>query len=172
MLNLCVEPVRYRLRSDVVDSAEATSEPEDGADFAFPESALKEAKNALKRHSERRRKYAAGAISLWRDQRLVEHNVYCVDEFRTKFYDDAVSVVSLGDGVTRVQVHVADVDAVVQAGGAMDQVAYDRGESMYLPRRPLHMIPPAAMEAASFSPVLFGFALTISLDIKNDTGGT
>mmetsp|Transcript_12012 Transcript_12012/g.50191 ORF Transcript_12012/g.50191 Transcript_12012/m.50191 type:complete len:236 (-) Transcript_12012:744-1451(-) len=41
---------------------------------------------------------------------------------------------------------------------------------MYLPKRPFHMIPPAAMEAASFNPVLNGLAVSVAFDVELETG--
>jgi len=125
----------------------------------------------LEEQSNVRRGYADGSVALWRDQKRVDTDVYCVDEFSTRFYDDGLSAEILDEKTTRVYVHVADVDAVVQPRGDIDRIALARGESMYLPKRPFHMIPPAAMEAASFNPVLNGLAVSVAFDVELETGG-
>lgn len=140
-------------------------------DWTFSEQVLGEARKAFNASWIRRHGYADGSVALWKDQRKIDHDIYCVDEFRTKFYDDAVSATVIDDTTTRIYVHVADVDSVVRSNGEMDRVACERGESMYLPRRPFHMIPPMAMEAASFSPVLYAEGLSIAMDVDNETGG-
>ncbi|KAJ8906124.1 hypothetical protein NDN08_002622 [Rhodosorus marinus] len=142
----------------------------DALDWTFPDAAVAEAKRVLEEQNNVRRGYADGSVALWRDQKRVDTDIYCVDEFSTRFYDDAVSAEILDERTTRVYVHVADVDAVVQPKGDIDRIALARGESMYLPKRPFHMIPPAAMEASSFNPVLHGLAVSVAFDVDLETG--
>eukprot|EP00190_Bangiopsis_sp_CCMP1999_P003756 CAMPEP_0198731778 /NCGR_PEP_ID=MMETSP1475-20131203/32098_1 /TAXON_ID= ORGANISM="Unidentified sp., Strain CCMP1999" /NCGR_SAMPLE_ID=MMETSP1475 /ASSEMBLY_ACC=CAM_ASM_001111 /LENGTH=703 /DNA_ID=CAMNT_0044494785 /DNA_START=64 /DNA_END=2175 /DNA_ORIENTATION=+ len=157
--------------SSKTDEAENDSASRKGLlDWTFPEAALEEAKNMMTVAYKRRRGYADGSTAFRKDQRHVELDVYSIDEFRTKFYDDAISVERLGDSKCRLYVHVADVDAVVKPSSTVDEVALERCESMYLPKRPLHMLPPTAMEAASFSPTLPGEAISIVFDVDMKTG--
>lgn len=91
--------------------------------------------------------------------------VYCIDDKASRFLDDAHSV-HLLDGGTKVRIatHVADVDEVVKSGSPLDELARERGQSLYLPLKPLHMLPAAAMDAASFSPSIPTEAITVLID--------
>lgn len=91
--------------------------------------------------------------------------VYCVDDKTSRFLDDAISVQNISDGILRVGIHITDVDQAVKSGSQMDSLARERGQSLYLPLRPLHMFPAAAMEAASFSPVLATEAISTVVDV-------
>ena len=105
-------------------------------------------------------------------RRSARQRVYCVDGRESRFYDDAISVEKIGEGaVIRISVHVADVDETVKAGSAIDNLARERGKSLYFPLNTLHMIPVKAMEAACFSPHFPSEAITVSveIDIKSQT---
>lgn len=94
---------------------------------------------------------------------------YCVDEKSSRFLDDAISVEVLGDGsVIRLFVHIADVDEIVRSGSPIDELAKERGQSLYLPLRPLHMLPGAVMEAASFNTTFPTEAISIMVDFNVD----
>lgn len=56
-------------------------------------------------------------------------------------FDDAVGVEPLGDGRWRLSVHIADVAAFVEAGGAIDREARERSTSVYLPDGVVRMLP-------------------------------
>jgi exoribonuclease R len=100
--------------------------------------------------------------------RQKELRVYCIDDKNARFLDDALSVEVLKPGqLVRVYVHVADVDETVRSGSAMDELAKERGQSLYLPLKPLHMLPAAAMDAASFSTAFptEGITAVVDLDV-------
>ena len=88
-----------------------------------------------------------------------------MDDKNTRFLDDAVSVQVVSSNVVRVFIHIADVDDVVRSGSSVDNLARERGFSLYLPLKPLHMLPAAVMEAASFSMMKPTKAVTISIDV-------
>lgn len=91
--------------------------------------------------------------------------IYCVDDKHSRFLDDALSVRWLVVGrVVRLFLHVTDVDEVVKSGSAIDSLAKERGQSLYLPLKPLHMLPAAAMDAASFSSTFPTHAITVMID--------
>ncbi|CAN8070609.1 unnamed protein product [Agarophyton chilense] len=96
--------------------------------------------------------------------------VYCIDDKNSRFLDDAFSVI-LHKHEKRVHffLHITDVDEVVKPGSAIDKLARERGMSLYLPLRPLHMLPAAAMDAASFSSNLATEAITIEVDFDLET---
>lgn len=95
--------------------------------------------------------------------------VYCIDDRNSRFLDDSFSVEQL-EGSKRVRffLHITDVDEYVKSGSAIDAIARERGQSLYLPLKPLHMLPPPAMDAASFSTSLPVEAITIMIDLDLD----
>ena len=58
--------------------------------------------------------------------------VYTIDPEDAKDHDDAISVTTTRDGY-RLGVHIADVSYFVKAGTALDEEAFLRGNSVYLP---------------------------------------
>jgi ribonuclease R len=64
-----------------------------------------------------------------------------IDPSDARDYDDAISVEALEDGRTRLGVHIADVAHFVPAGGALDDEALERGNSVYLPQYVVPMLP-------------------------------
>lgn len=66
-----------------------------------------------------------------------------IDPPDARDFDDAISVEELGDGVTRLGVHIADVAHFVSPDGALDNVARQRGVSVYFPGLVLPMLPQA-----------------------------
>ena len=80
-----------------------------------------------------------------------EYFICTIDPPDAKDYDDAISIrrfdqVSKDDrpapnAAWELGVHIADVSAYIEPGSALDQEAYDRGNSTYLPRRVVPMLP-------------------------------
>jgi ribonuclease R len=69
--------------------------------------------------------------------------ILTIDPPDAKDYDDAVSIRRLeqGPAAWELGVHIAHVSHFVQAGGALDLEARRRGNSAYLPRRVVPMLP-------------------------------
>lgn len=96
--------------------------------------------------------------------------VLTIDPADARDFDDAVSVASLGGGVWRVRVHIADVTVAVPAQGALDREARARGNSTYLPGRMIPMLPEVlAADLMSLSPGERKRVVSISARIS-DTG--
>ncbi len=64
-----------------------------------------------------------------------------IDPVDAKDFDDAISFRELGDDMYEVGVHIADVSHYIAPGSALDQEAYRRATSVYLPDRVSPMLP-------------------------------
>ena len=67
--------------------------------------------------------------------------IVTIDGETARDFDDAVLVTALPNGLTELQVHIADVAHYVQPGSALDNEARLRGTSVYFPDRAVPMLP-------------------------------
>ncbi len=67
--------------------------------------------------------------------------IVTIDPDDARDFDDAIHVEELAGGGWRLGVHIADVSAYVEPGGALDREARRRGNSVYLPDRVIPMLP-------------------------------
>lgn len=74
---------------------------------------------------------------------LREALILTIDPPDAKDFDDAISITKLsqGEAAWELGVHIADVAHFVEPGSALDQEAYERGNSTYLPRKVIPMLP-------------------------------
>ena len=72
---------------------------------------------------------------------LTDTFICTIDPPDAKDYDDAISIAHTEDGGYELGVHIADVAHFVQPGSALDEEAYERGNSTYLPRKVIPMLP-------------------------------
>ncbi|MBY0478433.1 MAG: ribonuclease R [Chitinophagaceae bacterium] len=66
---------------------------------------------------------------------------FTIDPVDAKDFDDALSIKKETDGSYEIGVHIADVSYYVQPATALDDEAYSRATSVYLPDRVLPMLP-------------------------------
>jgi ribonuclease R len=66
---------------------------------------------------------------------------FTIDPEDAKDFDDALSFRKLPNGNFEVGVHIADVSYYVDEGGIIDEEAYKRATSIYLPDRTIPMLP-------------------------------
>jgi ribonuclease R len=67
--------------------------------------------------------------------------IVTIDPDDARDFDDAIHVEKLPNGGWHLGVHIADVAAYVEPGGALDREARRRGNSVYLPDRVIPMLP-------------------------------
>ncbi|MGE5840224.1 MAG: ribonuclease catalytic domain-containing protein, partial [Deltaproteobacteria bacterium] len=68
--------------------------------------------------------------------------VWTVDGRMTRDFDDALSLSVEGDTI-QLGIHIADVAGVIEPDTLLDEEAYQRGTSLYLPRHQIPMLPVA-----------------------------
>src|SRR5579863_3994411 len=66
---------------------------------------------------------------------------FTIDPADAKDFDDAISFRELKNDIYEIGVHIADVSHYVKPGTALDEEAYDRATSLYLPDRVNPMLP-------------------------------
>lgn len=100
----------------------------------FPEEVVQEARDATRDYNDHTEDYLADRLDL--------RNVFTVtiDPPTAKDFDDAISIKCLDDG-WELGVHIADVATFVRPDSQLDAEAFERGNSSYLPRLVLPMLP-------------------------------
>jgi len=66
---------------------------------------------------------------------------FTIDPADAKDFDDAISFRKLKDEIYEIGIHIADVSHYVKTGTALDDEAYERATSVYLPDRVNPMLP-------------------------------
>ena len=103
----------------------------------FPEAVLKQAEACPNVLSE-----ADIAEEISKGRKDMRHlSVVTIDSEDTKDVDDGISVEKKENGHYMLGVHIADVTHYVGEGSPLDQEAYERGTSVYLPDRVIPMLP-------------------------------
>ncbi|MGI8748387.1 MAG: ribonuclease R, partial [Deinococcus sp.] len=101
---------------------------------------------------------------------LRDYNIFTVDGRDAKDFDDAIHIQPTPEGNFVVGVHIADVSHYVRAATPLDDEAYARATSVYLPGRVLPMLPEQLSNGVC-SLVPFEDRLTLSAMIELNLGG-
>jgi ribonuclease R len=103
-----------------------------GFPLEFPDDALEEAARIPD-------SIAAQEIKKRKDVRDIL--TFTIDPVDAKDFDDALSFVVLKNGNYEIGVHIADVSHYIEPGTALDNAAYEKATSVYLPDRVNPMLP-------------------------------
>lgn len=102
----------------------------------FPDDTLSEARRIVQQYNS-----SDEQESRFRDRLdLREDFIVTIDPPDAQDYDDAISIRKTNKGV-ELGIHIADVSAFVTPGSELDEQAYERGNSAYLPRLVIPMLP-------------------------------
>ena len=130
-----------------------------GLRAAFPEEVLKEAEAIP---------LAIPEEELKRREDFRNLRVFTIDGVDAKDFDDAIHIERLPKGF-RVGIHIADVAHYVKEGSLLDQEAFQRGTSVYLPGRVLPMLPERLSNGVcSLKPQEDRLVLSVLVDLSED----
>ncbi len=108
----------------------------------FPEACVQQAREATRRFDEEMELFeqkGIGALDMRAD--LTGDFITTIDPPDAKDYDDAISLKRLDNGGWELGIHIADVAHYIEPGSPLDLEAKERGNSVYLPRLVIPMLP-------------------------------
>ena len=107
----------------------------------FPEDCVEQAREATRYFDDAIARFLSeGAGALPDRLDLTEDYITTIDPPDAKDYDDAISVKRTDDG-WELGIHIADVAHFIAPGSPLDVEARERGNSVYLPRHVIPMLP-------------------------------
>ncbi|MFN3194926.1 MAG: ribonuclease R [Chlorobiota bacterium] len=98
-----------------------------------------------------------------------EKNIFTIDPFDAKDFDDAISLDCDDDGNKVLGVHIADVSHYVAENSVTDIEARERGNSTYLVDRVVPMLPEKlSNDLCSLKPNVDRYAFSVFMTLDND----
>ena len=95
--------------------------------------------------------------------------VVTIDPKTARDFDDAISLTQLENGHWRLGVHIADVSHFVQPNTELDNEAFRRATSVYLPDRVIPMLPEViSNNLASLQPNRIRYCMTAVIEFSSD----
>lgn len=108
----------------------------------FPDACVEDAREATRRFDEEISAYEREGVKALVGRADLTGDFICtIDPPNAKDYDDAISLVRTDDGGYELGIHIADVAHFIPVGTALDAEAAERGNSVYLPRLVIPMLP-------------------------------
>lgn len=93
---------------------------------------------------------------------------FTIDPADAKDFDDALSIRNMDNGYYEIGVHIADVSHFVHPGSILDDAAYERATSVYLPDRVNPMLPEKiSNELCSLRPNEDKYTFSVVFQITN-----
>ncbi|MCU0336542.1 MAG: ribonuclease R [Sediminibacterium sp.] len=126
------EVLEVMLPEDESNAAMKEILAQNGFPLSFPEDVLEEAlriPDVISKSEEKHRKDFRDVLT------------FTIDPVDAKDFDDAISIRSIKKGLYEIGVHIADVSHYVVPETALDEEAYQRATSVYLPDRVNPMLP-------------------------------
>lgn len=111
---------------------------------------------------------AVAALPPVDDLPLAEVEAFSIDDSTTTEIDDALSVTPLGNGLTRVGIHIAAPALGILPDSPLDAVALHRLSTVYMPGNKITMLPEEAIEPFSLNAGHERPALSLYLDVAAD----
>lgn len=96
-----------------------------------------------------------------------QHPVICLDNANAAFLDDAFSI---SPETGEILIYVTDVVQAIKHAPMLQACAKERIASTYLPTGPLHMLPPAALDALRLSTQSVNEVIAVAAEIDFHTG--
>lgn len=124
--------VKIMTQEDANDAAMQELLAENGFPLSFPDDVIEESERLPEVLSE-------AEIKKRKDCRDIL--TFTIDPVDAKDFDDAISIRLIKPGIYEIGVHIADVGYYVEPGTQLDEEAYKRATSVYLPDRVNPMLP-------------------------------
>ena len=102
------------------------------------------------------------------DLPLAEVRAFSLDDATTTEIDDAFSVTPMGEGMTRLGIHIAAPGLGFKPGSPVDGVARMRLSTVYFPGNKITMLPPPLIHAYSLAAGASRPALSLYADFRDD----
>ena len=96
---------------------------------------------------------------------IADVRAFSIDDLSTTEIDDALSVQDLGNGIKRVGIHIAAPTLASQAHSPIEQVAFDRQSTVYIPAHKITMLPENWISAFSLDEGKTPVAVSLYVDV-------